>query len=300
MAQARALLVLGASGQVAGALARSAPAAGWRATCVGRSLLDLTAGDLRPLLEELRPALVVNAAAYTAVDRAESEPDAAFALNADLPARAAQACAAASTPFVHISTDYVFDGSKPSAYDEEDPLAPLGVYGATKAAGEAAVQAAGGAAAVVRTAWVVSAHGSNFVRTMLRLAADRDEVRVVADQRGCPTSADDVAEACLRIGDRLIGQDASAQGVFHAAGEGETSWAGFAEAIFAESAGRGGPTARVIPITTAEYPTPAARPRNSVLNCAKLERTLGWRPRPWREATSAIVRALDEAGFAPA
>ena len=277
----RPLLVLGGEGQVARELAAIAPAEGWTVTRVGRAQADLSTAEIAPLLAAHRPALVVNAAAYTAVDRAETEPAAARALNADLPARAARACAEAGTPLVHISTDYVFNGSKPQPYVEDDPLSPLGVYGATKADGERAVQAAGGRAAVVRTAWVYGAEGANFVRTMLRLAGSRDELGVVGDQHGNPTWSQDVARACLKLGDRLCGGDRDAQGVFHAAGEGDTTWAGFAAAIFAESARRGGPSARVRPITTAEYPTPAQRPANSRLDCARLARAVGWRPGPW-------------------
>ncbi len=286
------LLVLGETGQVARALRALALAEGWLVSMAGRARLDLASADVAPLLERERPALVINAAAYTAVDRAESDEAAAFALNADLPRRAAAACAAHGAPLVHVSTDYVFDGSKNEPYVETDPLAPLGVYGRSKAAGEAAVQAADGRAAVVRTAWVYSPEGANFARTMLRLATDREEVDVVADQHGCPTTADDVACACLRLGRRLCAGEAEARGVFHAAGQGDASWAGFAEAIFAASSARGGASARVRPITTADYPTPAARPANSRLDCGKLERVAGWRPGPWREGLAQVMDRL--------
>ena len=285
----RPLLVLGAEGQVARELAAIGPEHGWTVTRIGRAQADLSTAEIAPLLAEHRPALVVNAAAYTGVDKAEGDEAAARALNAELPGRAARACADAGTPFVHISTDYVFDGSKLGPYTEDDPLAPLGAYGRTKAEGEAAVAAAGGVAAVVRTAWVYGAQGANFLRTMLRLAETREELGVVADQHGCPTWSREVAQACVRLGDRLCAGDRDAQGVFHAAGAGETSWAGFAEAIFAESARRGGPSAQVKPITTAEYPTPAARPANSRLDCAKLERVVRWRPAPWRESLSKVM-----------
>lgn len=292
------LLVFGSSGQLAQELIVLAHEADREVRALGRAELDLAdpALDLDAAIAEsvadFAPDAVVNASGYTAVDRAESEPDAAHALNADLPARAARACAEAGVPLVHISTDYVFDGSKPAPYVETDPLAPLGVYGRTKAEGEAAVAAAGGRAAAVRTAWVYGAEGANFVRTMLRLAADRDEVAVVADQQGNPTWAGDVALACLRLGDRLIAGAAEAQGVFHAAGEGDATWAQFAAAVFAESAARGGPTARVRPIPTADYPTPATRPANSRLDCARLARTTGWRPPPWRERLVQVVAKL--------
>ena len=257
----RPLLVLGAEGQVARELAAIGPAEGWTVTRVVRARADLSTAGIAPLLAQHRPALVVNAAAYTAVDKAESEPDAAHALNADLPARVARACAEADVPLVHISTDYVFDGSKPDPYVEDDPLAPLGVYGRTKAEGERAVQAAGGRAAVVRTAWVYGPQGANFVRTMLRLAEARDEVGVVADQHGNPTWSQDVATACLKLGDRLCAGEREAQGVFHAAGEGDATWAEFATAVFEESARCDGSTARVGPITLVDYTTPAKRPQ---------------------------------------
>ena len=288
----RPLLVLGAEGQVARELADIAPAEGWTVTRVGRAQADLATTGIAPLLARHRPALVVNAAAYTTVDKAETEPDAARALNADLPARAARACAEAGLPFVHISTDYVFDGSKPAPYVEDDPISPLGVYGATKAEGERAVQAAGGRAAIVRTAWVYGAQGANFVRTMLRLAETRDELGVVGDQHGDPTWSQDVARACLKLGDRLCGGDREAQGVFHAAGEGDTTWAELAAAVFHESSRRKGPSARVRPITTADYPTPARRPANSRLDCAKLHRVTGWRPPPWREGLGEVMDRL--------
>jgi dTDP-4-dehydrorhamnose reductase len=186
----------------------------------------------------------------------------------------------------------VFDGSKDGPYVETDPRAPLGVYGASKAQGEEAIEAVGGESAIVRTAWVYSAFGANFVKTMLRLAATRDELGVVADQHGCPTSAQDVAKATLLLSRRLIEGDTGAKGLFHAAGDGDASWADFAKAIFAGSAARGGPSARVKPIATAEYPTPARRPANSRLNCARLQEALGWRPGPWREGLSGCLDEL--------
>lgn len=288
----RPLLVLGREGQVARELAALAPGEGWTVTRIGRAEADLSTADLAPLLAEHRPALVVNAAAYTAVDRAESDEPAARALNADLPRRAARACADAGTPFVHISTDYVFDGSKPAPYVEADPLAPLGVYGRTKAEGEAAVAEAGGDAAVVRTSWVFGAEGANFVRTMLRLAETRDEVGVVADQLGRPTWSRDVALACLKLGDQLCAGDRDAQGVFHAAGEGDATWAEFAEAIFAQSARSGGPAARVRPISTAEFPTAAVRPANSRLDSSKLYRTISWRPGSWSACLPEVMTGM--------
>lgn len=277
----RPLLVLGRSGQLARALAGLAPKLEFAATCLGRPEVELLQADAGALIERHRPALMVNAAAYTAVDRAESEPEAAFALNAELPGRFARAAAAAGVPFLQVSTDYVFEGTQ-GPYREDDARNPLGVYGRSKAAGEDAVLEADGPSAVVRTSWVYAAGGANFVATMLRLAEGRETVRVVADQRGCPTPAEDVARACILLGAELLAGRAAAAGVFHAAGAGEASWADFAEAIFALSAVQGGPSARVERITTADYPTAARRPADSRLDCSRLERTLGWRPGPWR------------------
>ena len=292
----RTLLLLGREGQVARALREQAGAAGWAVQAVGRAQADLATAELGPLLARAAPALVVNAAAYTAVDRAESEPQAAEALNADLPGRAARACAEREVPFVHISTDYVFGGGDGAPYREDDPVSALGVYGASKARGEAAVAAAGGRAAVARTSWVYGAEGANFVRTMLRLAAERDELRVVDDQRGRPTWSHDVAAACLALGEALVAGRPEAAGVFHAAGPEEMSWADLAEAALAESARRGGPTARVARITTAEFPTPAPRPRDSRLDISKLQATTPWRPTPPAESLSATVEGVLQAG----
>lgn len=290
------LLVLGSAGQVACELRKIAGDFGFQPSFAGRARVDLLSADGLHLLDETAPNAVINAAAYTAVDRAEQEPEAAFRLNRDVPATWAQACAERGIPFVHISTDYVFDGSKPAPYVEDDPIQPLGVYGASKAEGEAGVEAAGGSYAIVRTAWVYSAFGANFVKTMLRLAGQRDEVGVVDDQRGCPTWAQDIAEATLRLARALRAGESAARGVFHAAGGGEGSWADFAEAIFADSAARGGPSARVRRITTAEFPTPAKRPANSRLDCARIEAALGWRPPSWRERLPLCLDEIAAAG----
>ena len=287
------ILVLGRSGQVARELDKLGAPPGFDLQFAGRERLDLGAADPRPLLDEVRPAAVVNAAAYTAVDKAESEPEAAFALNRDAPAALARACAEAKIPLIHFSTDYVFDGTKPEPYVETDPVHPTGVYGASKAAGEAAVLAAGGPAIVLRTSWVYSAFGANFVKTMLRLAATRDEIGVVADQLGRPTWAEDCARGALRAVRALLDGEIGRAERFHLSGEGDATWADFAEAIFAESAARGGPAARVRRIATADYPTPARRPANSRLDCAKLVRTLDFPLRPWRQSLSACFEELE-------
>ncbi|KQY93231.1 dTDP-4-dehydrorhamnose reductase [Caulobacter sp. Root1455] len=291
------ILVFGRDGQVARELADLAEASGRAMTFAGRGTLDLSdpkAVDsaIEGLIAEIGPGAVINAAAYTAVDRAEGEPDAAFALNRDAPAAMARACAARGLPFTHFSTDYVFDGTLDRPYVETDPTGPTGVYGASKLAGEQAVSAAGGPAITLRTSWVYGAHGANFVRTMLRLAGDRDEIGVVADQIGRPTWARDCARAALLATDALA-RDPGLAGVYHLSGAGDASWADLAAAIFAESARRGGPTARVRAITTADYPTPAKRPANSRLDCGKIETALPWRCRPWRESLAACMNEME-------
>ena len=289
------ILVLGRSGQVARELEKIGAPEGFSLEFAGRERLDLGAADPRPLLDEVWPAVVINAAAYTAVDKAESEPEAAYRLNRDVPGVLARACAEVGVPFVHFSTDYVFDGTKAGPYVETDPINPTGVYGASKAAGEAEVLAAGGPSAVLRTSWAYSAFGTNFVKTMLRAAATREELGVVDDQLGRPTWAEDCARGALRAAQALLGREVGAAGIFHLAGAGDATWADFAEAIFAQSAARGGPTARVKRITTADYPTPARRPANSRLDCSKMIGTLNWPMRDWRQSLAACFEELETA-----
>jgi dTDP-4-dehydrorhamnose reductase len=238
------------------------------------------------------PWLVVNAAAYTAVDAAETDEAAAMRANRDGPAELARFCAAAGIPLIHVSTDYVYDGQKPSAYVESDPTAPASVYGVSKLAGEQAVLASGARAIILRTAWVYGATGRNFVRTMLNLALTRDSLRVVADQHGCPTAAADLAAVILAIASRIEAegwQDAWA-GVFHAAGSGETTWHGLAIAVFEAAARHGAKVpASVVPIATADYPTPASRPANSRLDCTRLATVFGIRLPDWRESLARTV-----------
>ncbi|MFT3729149.1 MAG: dTDP-4-dehydrorhamnose reductase [Terricaulis sp.] len=286
------LLIIGGSGQLGLELRRAALPDGWRCDAPSRDALDLgSLAHIEAAVRALRPNVIVNAAAYTAVDKAESEPEAAFALNRDAPTALAQIAALMGVPLVHVSTDYVFDGTSARAYAESDATAPLGVYGASKLAGEDTVLGAQAHAAVVRTSWVFSAHRSNFVKTMLRLSETLDEVGVVADQRGRPTSAADLARACVALADRLRAGDADARGVFHFANAGETTWADFAGAIFEGARRRGHKGAAVKRITTAEYPTPAKRPANSRLDTAKIE-ALGITPRPWRAALSDVLDEL--------
>ncbi len=241
----------------------------------------------------MQPTLVVNAAAWTAVDAAEKEVDAAYRANRDGPATLARLCARDGVPLIHISTDYVFDGAKPTPYTEQDPTGPTGVYGASKLAGEQAVLDSGAKAAVLRTAWVYNATGKNFVRTMLNAAQKVSTLRVVADQFGNPTHAGDLADAILAVAARMTaGWDERYGGVFHAAGTGGTTWHAFALAIFAQAARHGRPEPVVNAITTAEYPTAARRPANSQLDCTKLDAVFGVRLPDWQPSLDRTVDAL--------
>lgn len=289
MSNALRILVIGRDGQLARALAAQGNEL-LTIICVERPEFDLAkCTPLDPLLALHKPHAVINAAAHTAVDRAESEPDLAFALNRDGPSQLAGDCAAADIPMVHVSTDYVFDGAKTAPYLETDPTCPQSVYGQSKAEGEQAILNSRARATILRTSWVYDAGGANFVKTMLRLAGERDDIRVVADQIGRPTWAADLAHACLIAADALIAGRGEAAGVFHYAGEGDASWADLAAAAMQESAARGGASARITPITTADYPTPARRPANSRLDCTKFTQTFRVAPRPWREALSLCM-----------
>lgn len=289
------LLVTGANGQVGRELLRRGADAGFRVTGLGHGELDIAdEGAIAAAIARLRPDAAINAAAYTAVDRAESEAHAALAANADGAAHMARACAEAGIPLLHISTDYVFDGTGTRPYREDDPISPQSIYGASKAAGEAAVRAAGGRHVILRTSWVFSAHGSNFVKTMLRLARERDELAVVADQQGCPTSAGDIAAALLAIAARMPDDpgDAFPWSTYHFCNRGSASWHAFACAIVDRAAQRGGRRIPVRAITTAEYPTAAKRPAYSVLDCTKIEEAFGIRPRAWEDALEEVIGEL--------
>lgn len=294
------LAVTGQHGQVARALAERA-SAGITVVPLARPAFDLAdPATIAPALAAAGADAVVSAAAYTAVDRAESEPDLAHAINAAGPGALATAAHALGLPLVHLSTDYVFDGQADRPYREDDPTGPTGVYGASKLAGEAAVLAAHPRAAVLRTAWVYSPFGANFVKTMLRLAATRDEVGVVDDQRGNPTSALAIADGVLAVvaNLRARGDDPALSGVFHMTAAGEASWADFAEAVFAISAAHGGPQARVRRITTADYPTPARRPANSRLDCARLGHVHACSLPAWQASLEpVVVRLIEEGAF---
>jgi len=293
------ILVLGRNGQVATALLARLPLDGHEVEAVGRAGLDLAQPEAaRAAVLERAPDIVINAAAYTGVDRAEGDEAAARALNATGPAAAAAAATEIGAPFIHFSTDYVFDGSKGEPYEEGDTPFPLGVYGRTKLEGELAVAAANPHHVILRTAWVCSATGSNFVKTMLRLAGERDSLGVVDDQYGRPTFARDLANAVGSIITRL--PDNTAQegwGVFHAASQGETTWCGFARAIMNGSRARGGPSAEVRPITTADFPTPAQRPADSRLSTERLASVYDVRLPVWQDS---LAVCLDEIYGLPA
>lgn len=292
-AEMRQVLVTGANGQLGRALQKHAWPDGYEPVALDRAALDLSDADAIAAAVASRPwAAVINGAAYTAVDKAESDVVTAWRINALAPAAVAAACEAAGVPLIQVSTDYVFDGAKQGAWEVDDPVGPLGVYGASKLGGELAVRTACRRHAIVRTAWVVSATGANFVRTMLRVGADRPTLNVVADQRGSPTSAADLAAALATVAVRMAEDADAPTGTFHFANAGATTWHGFAEAIFAGSAARGGPAPVVNAITTADYPTPAKRPANSLLSTAALTRAYGIMPRPWREALDDILDDL--------
>jgi dTDP-4-dehydrorhamnose reductase len=309
----RAILVTGGSGQLGIELAHASLPQGWQVVALDRTGIDLEdpaaiAAKVAAGHEGQPWAAVINGAAYTAVDKAESDVVTAWKVNALAPAAFGEACARAGVPLVQVSTDYVFAGDKPvlsraegpvlsnaegqGAWEVDDPVGPLGVYGASKLGGELAVRTSGARHAVVRTAWVVSAHGHNFIKTMLRVGADRGHLRVVGDQHGSPTSAADLAQALLTIAMRLAEDPAVPDGTFHFSNAGMASWADFATEIFRQAAERGGPTATVEPIATAEYPTPARRPANSLLSHAAIGATYGITPRPWADALGDILDQL--------
>lgn len=283
-------LVFGTSGQLGIELARRAPA-GVAVTALGRDRADLTdPAGCAAAIAATDADVVINAAAHTAVDQAENDRDTAHLVNAAAPGAMARAAAARGLPFLHVSTDYVFDGSGSRPWREDDPTAPLGVYGQTKLAGERAIAAAGGPHAILRTSWVFSAHGRNFVKTMLRLGAERAMLSVVDDQRGGPTAAADIADALWTV--TAAFRDGRGQsGLFHFSGAPTVSWADFAEAIFAASSLAAKPQIRRI--TTADYPTPAQRPANSALDCSRIRAAYGIEQPDWRRSLSDVIRDLE-------
>ncbi|MGG6343557.1 dTDP-4-dehydrorhamnose reductase [Stenotrophomonas indicatrix] len=294
------VLVFGGNGQVGQELLRAlAPLGKVVATTRSGVLPDGSACEtadfgqpdsLSALLDRLQPSIVVNAAAYTAVDRAEQEVDAAFAANAQAPGLIARWCAAQGVPFVHYSTDYVFDGQGTAPYREDEPTAPLGVYGTSKRDGEDAVRAAGGRHLIFRTAWVYASHGANFLRTMLRVGAERDQLRVVADQIGTPTPAALIADVTVQV----LQHPGALSGTWHLTASGQTSWYGFAEAIFAEALATGVldkvPSVEAIP--SSEYPTPAKRPAWSVLDNRKLQQDFGIALPTWQDGLKRVMAEI--------
>ncbi|MGL4278904.1 MAG: dTDP-4-dehydrorhamnose reductase [Albidovulum sp.] len=284
------ILVFGTTGQLARELLRRAPE-GVALTALGRDRADL--GDPAACAAAVAGAgadLVINAAAHTAVDLAESEPALADTVNGEAPGAMARAAAQRGLPFLHVSTDYVFDGSGTRPWREDDPVAPLGAYGRSKLLGERLIAEAGGNAVILRTAWVFSAHGKNFVKTMLRLGAERDALSVVDDQRGGPTAAADIADALFTIA-RAFGDGRGVPGTFHFAGAPSVSWADFAESIFAASRLPRKPVVNRIP--THAYPTPAKRPANSALDCSRIFETYGIKQPDWRKSLSDVLRELE-------
>ncbi|SEN62541.1 dTDP-4-dehydrorhamnose reductase [Sphingomonas gellani] len=296
----RSVLVTGANGQLGIELARASWPEGWQVVALGRDALDLSdpaaiSGIVSAGHEGQPFAAVINGAAYTAVDKAEDDQVIAWSVNALAPAAFGQACARAGIPLVQVSTDYIFPGDRHGAWEVDDAPSPLGVYGASKLGGELAVRTSGARHAIVRTAWVVSAHGANFVKTMLRIGADRGHLRVVNDQRGSPTGAADLARALMTIAVRLAGDEDMPSGTYHfsnAGGANGISWAEFATEIFHQSGERGGPTASVESIATADYPTPARRPANSLLDTGAITAAYGIAPRPWQAALGDILDEL--------
>jgi dTDP-4-dehydrorhamnose reductase len=286
--------VIGRSGQLARCLLESVPE-GVELAFFGRQELDIASDshDLTPL-EAFEPDIAINAAAYTAVDKAESDRDAAFALNALGPSRLAGFSAARRIPLIHISTDYVFDGSSRRPYVEDDAVAPLNVYGKSKLMGEQAVIERQPKHVILRTSWLFSAYGHNFVKTMLALGKERPRLRIVADQFGCPTSAHDLARTIWTIAaSAQTTKERAFWGTYHYAGRGVASWADFAKHIFMSPQARLVGTPQVEGITTAEYPTPAARPQYSALDCARIEQRLGIQPLDWEASVSNVLARLE-------
>lgn len=288
------IAVIGVSGQVSHALARAAIGSGMKVVRAGRPQVDLENADsIADFLDSAAPSVVINAAAYTAVDKAETDADAAFCINAEGPGRLAKWCAAHRVPLIHISTDYVFDGCKAEKYLEDDARNPLSVYGQSKSAGEDAVRAALAEHIIVRTAWIYSTDGHNFLKTMLRLGAERDVVGVVADQFGTPTPADGVAGALLNIAAAISASPKPLLwGTYHLTSGGDTTWHGFAEAIFSAAAEAGLKTPRLEAIGTADYPLAAQRPAYGVLDTGKIRQAFGIELAPWQHGVADAVRAL--------
>jgi dTDP-4-dehydrorhamnose reductase len=285
------LLVIGSNGQLGWELCRQGKDRGLDLIPLDLPEFDITdKSAVHSAVTRSHADLAVNAAAYTAVDRAESEIDMAFAVNRDGPSYLASACSKVHIPLIHVSTDYVFDGCKKGAYLETDLVTPIGIYGKSKAEGEEKVRSNLNEHIIIRTSWLYGVHGNNFVKTMLRLGREREELRVVDDQHGCPTFAADLAEAILTIASLIERGENISWGTYHCCGGGSTTWYGFALKIFEIAKGYDTlKLKKVIPITTSEYPTPAKRPVNSVMACSLLERNFLITPRAWEESLSRMI-----------
>ncbi|MCQ4318545.1 dTDP-4-dehydrorhamnose reductase [Stutzerimonas zhaodongensis] len=289
------ILVCGAGGQVGHELVDRARQHGLEALGMTRDQLDITdAGQVADLITQVQPGLIINAAAYTHVDNAETHSEQAYAVNRDGAARLAEAARHASIPLLHISTDYVFSGEARTPYSEADEVAPTGAYGASKLAGEKAIQDAMDQHLILRTSWVYGTHGHNFVKTMLRLGAQRDALSVVADQFGCPTQAGSIADVLLQLAQRYDRHGTLAWGLYHYTGRSPCTWFDFAVEVFrqAEAKGMLAKQPQVSPITTAQYPTPARRPAWSVLDCSKFENTFGIATLDWHDELSVVLDGL--------
>ena len=288
------IAIIGSNGQLGWELVRQAAEQGLQSLALDFPEIDITSGaSIDENLDSHPIEIIINAAAYTAVDKAESEPDSAFAVNCKGPENLAQYCSRRDIALVHVSTDYIFDGTKQGPYHEKDAVSPLGVYGKSKEAGESEIRKQLIRHIIIRTAWLYGFHGQNFVKTMLRLGRERQNLSVVNDQHGCPTYAADLAAAILRIIEQYREKQDIVWGTYHFCGEGPTTWHAFAEQIFVE-ARRYEPleVKEVIPVSTSEYPTPAKRPANSVLDCSRIRRTFGIHPRPWRKSLEEMIERL--------
>lgn len=282
------ILVIGRNGQVGWELERTLAPLGEVLAC-NRTRIDLAVpGDIRVAVREARPDIIVNAAAYTAVDKAESEPELAMAINGTAPGVLAEEANRSGALLVHYSTDYVFDGSKPTAYTEEDPPSPINSYGRSKLAGEQAIRTSGCRHLILRTSWVYGLRGQNFLRTMMRLAAERDELRIVDDQIGAPTWSRMIAQATALV----LAAPEPVEGLFHLTSAGQTSWFGFTEAILTSTRDKRDRTPRLTPISTSEYPLPAARPANSRLDCSRLMREAAISLPHWRVALDLCLQDI--------
>lgn len=289
------ILVCGAGGQVGHELVDRANKYGLEALSMTREQLDITDADqVAAVVALLKPGMIINAAAYTHVDNAETHSEQAFAVNREGAARLAEAARYACIPLLHISTDYVFSGEARKPYREEDEVAPTGVYGASKLAGEEAIRAVLDEHLILRTSWVYGAHGHNFVKTMLRLGRQRDSLSVVADQFGCPTQAGSIADVLLQLTQRYAREGSLAWGLYHYSGRSPCTWFDFAVEIFRQAAAKGmlPKQPQVSSITTAQYPTPARRPAWSVLDCSRFETTFGIATHDWHEDLSVVLDAL--------